>query len=176
MNLKTCPRNSIGIGKIIVEFFSAAIPVSVCKYRSCSAAKTVCLKTPPGGTVFLTWWTCNGVSSFFQILSSIHFTLSSDDLGLGFTWGFRFSCHCSLKTLRKSDIFDFNSLDSDTLTIIRYDSYRMTQTEKNLNLPHGSVAWSRICKSSPPICSLSDKTPESVRVPKMFLNVVWQKD
>ena len=40
------------------------------------------------------------------------------------------------------------------------------------SIPHGSVAVSRIDKTSFEICSRSDKIPESVLVPRIFRNVV----
>ena len=40
-------------------------------------------------------------------------------------------------------------------------------------IPHGFVALSRIDKTSLDTCSRSDKIPDRVLVPKMFLSVVW---
>ena len=108
------------------------------------------------------------------------------NLCFGLTTGFSLSSHCSLKIVWQSNIFDFNPFWG----YLKYQSLHVAWTIfkkwKNLctskigqisrflstSIPHGSVAVSRIDKTSFEICSRSDKIPESVLVPRIFLNVV----
>ena len=87
---------SIGMGKTIVEFFSAAIELSVCKYLKYRSMNFDFERNWP--KLKCSWGWCYRISSLFQITWGVHLTFGSDNLKV---WGLLYNrLHSKTKTVQ----------------------------------------------------------------------------